>query len=466
MSLKPTSPGKSILRQLHKAQEKYLEGWLDAPAHIHHTAHRMSNPPIERPQSRKEFQQLLTCLDIDAAHSVLEDKMGFGVKNGPNGDRLIAIWEAHTEYYSYQVWHIPQDHEQILGFGPLGFPGYVFPFSPLGLQVNALDILVASSRDYDQEEVGTLLPGPQLYASQVLKEDISVATSFTPDEHGRERYLIWASNASVIRPKLARLINILTTIENYTHLILLPYQAFSRAVDQVQIFEQRHLYQRTLITKELKQTTHATLQQWLEGLTHDFLEVGRLADSMRFRLSASVPYDRIIHSNLTAIQEQPLPYGRTLTDYIQWKITGVADGYQQLLTRIHALEQDFEGTIAVLRTKVELVLQEQNLAQQDQNVKLLASVDQTTKSQAVLQHTVEGLSVIVIAYYVSGLANYVFKAFHEIGWLQNYNLASGIFVPIALVLSFAIITWGRKHILKKLFSSNKSGPSSSTPHNP
>jgi len=167
---------------------------------------------------------------------------------------------------------------------------------------------------------------------------------------------------------------------------------------------------------------------------------------MRFRLSASVPYDRIVHSNTLALQEQALPGCRTLTDYIQWKITGIADGYQQLVSRIHALEQDFEGTIAVLRTKVELVLQEQNLAQQDQNIKLLASVDQTTKSQAILQQTVEGLSVIVIAYYVSGLANYLFKAFHEMGWLSNYTLASGIFVPIAIGLAYGLITWGKKRI--------------------
>jgi uncharacterized membrane-anchored protein len=112
------------------------------------------------------------------------------------------------------------------------------------------------------------------------------------------------------------------------------------------------------------------------------------------------------------------------------------------------LEQDFEGTIAVLRTKVELVLQEQNLAQQDQNMKLLASVDKTTKSQAILQQTVEGLSVIVIAYYLSGLAHYLFKAFHELGWLSNYTLASGIFVPIALLLSFGFITWGKNRIYK------------------
>ena len=450
MKLKPGSPGKGILRQMHKAQEKYLEGWLDVPAHVHHTAYRMANPAAERPQSRKEFQQLLACLEIDPSHAVMEDKVGFGVKVGTNGDRLIAIWEAHTEYYSYQVWHIPSHATQPLGFGPLRFPDYVFPFSPLGIQVNALDLLVIPARAYDQEELGTLLPGPQMYASKVLGEDICVATSFTPDEHDRERYIIWASDPVLLRQKLARLMTILTTLENYTHLILLPYPAFSRSVDQVQIFEQRHLYQRTLITKELNRATHSTLQQWLEGLTHDFLEVGRLTASLRYRLSASVPYDRIVHSNTLALQEQPLPYGRTLIDYFQWKITGVADGYQQLLSRVQALEQDFEGTIAVLRTKVELLLQEQNLAQQDQNVNLLASLDKTTKSQVVLQHTVEGLSVIVIAYYVSGLANYLFKALHELGWLDRYALASGIFVPIALVLSFAIITWGRNRIQKKI----------------
>ncbi len=454
MSLKPTSPEKSLLRNLHNAQEQYLEGWLNAPAHIHHTARRMANPPLERPQSRKEFQHLLSCLGIDPSQSVLEEKVGFGVKTAPNGDRLIAKWEAHTEYYSYQIWHIPQDSFTPLGFGPLTFPQYVFPFSPLGLEVNALDIVVTPSQAYDQEELATLLPGPKIYASQVLEEDISVATSFTPDEHGRERYLIWAPDASRLLPKLPRLIDILISLENYTHLILLPYNAFARSVDQVQIYEQRHLYQRSVITKELKNANHSRLQQWLEGLTHDFLEVGRLADSMRFRLSASVPYDRIVHGNTRALQEQALPFSRTLSDYIHWKITGVTDGYQQLVARIHALEQDFEGTIAVLRTKVELVLQEQNLAQQDQNMKLLASVDQTTKSQAMLQHTVEGLSVIVIAYYLSGLAHYLFKAFHDVGWLSNETLASGIFVPVALLLSFGLITWGKKRIHQQHSSSN------------
>ena len=61
----------------------------------------------------------------------------------------------------------------------------------------------------------------------------------------------------------------------------------------------------------------------------------------------------------------------------------MTDGYQQLLRRIDAMEKDFEATVAVLRTHIELKLQEQNIGLQDQNMKLLISVDSTTRAQAV-----------------------------------------------------------------------------------
>ena len=116
---------------------------------------------------------------------------------------------------------------------------------------------------------------------------------------------------------------------------------------------------------------------------------------------------------------------------------------QQLLKRIETLSSGFEGMIAIIRTRVDLMLESQNLA-------LLMSVDKTTKSQAILQHTVEGLSVIVIAYYLSGLAGYVFKGLHEVGWLHNSNVASAVFVPIAIGLAFLITTLSRKYLHKKL----------------
>lgn len=438
------------LRKLHERSKKYLQEWVDAPAHIHHAAYRMANPPLERPQSRKEFQQLLDCLGITDEATFLSEKFGFGVRTERNGDRLIIAWDAHTEYYAYQIWHIPRDRTTRLMFGPIAVPDFVFPLAPLGLRVNALDLLICPDSLAPTETMPELMGGPQVYGSRVFASGLRVVTSFTPDADGRERYLITAPQAETLRLDLSRIVDTIVWIENYYHLILLPMQAFGRGVDQIHDHEQRLLYQRAIITAQLESATPKTLEKWLNALSQEFLQVSRLAESMRYRLSASVPYDRIVRANVEALQEQPLPGFRPLTDYILGGITGVADGYQQLIRRLDALQGDFEATISVLRTRIELLLQDQNLALQDQNLKLLASVDKTTRSQAILQHTVEGLSIIVIAYYLSGLGNYVFKALHELGWPVNPALASGIFVPIAVGLSFGLMLLGRKFINKRM----------------
>jgi uncharacterized membrane-anchored protein len=442
MSILPSEHEQEFLRRLHERPEKTLEDWLDVPAHIHHVAHRMANPPIERPRSREEFRQILQALTVPPETAVLHEKFGYGVRTDANGDRLIVVWQAHTEYYSYQIWHIPMDKTHPLTFGPLTFPNYVFPIGALGLQVNALDILIVSSPDGSVEPLRALLPGPTLYGSRVLGETISVFTTFTPDEQDRERYLVLSSSVSLAN-HLLQIVDSIVRIETYYHLLLMKKPAFSSAVDQVHTFEQLHLQQREIITSQLNASTSTTLERWLTHLTDDLMKVNRLAGRMHYELSAAVPYDKIVQTTMQSLQEQPMPSCRLLSDFVFSGITGVAEGYQQLLRRLETLKTGFEGVIAIIRAKVDLLIQAQNLV-------LLSSVDQTTRSQAILQQTVEGLSVIVIAYYLSGLANYLFKGLHELGWIHNADAATALFVPIAVVLSFTLMKVSRKIIHKRL----------------
>jgi uncharacterized membrane-anchored protein len=170
-------------------------------------------------------------------------------------------------------------------------------------------------------------------------------------------------------------------------------------------------------------------------------------------LSASAPYDKIVHTTLASLTEKPLDAYRPLSDYVLSGITGVAEGYQQLLKRIETLRSGFEGIISIIRARVDLILEAQNLT-------LLQSVDETTKSQVILQHTVEGLSVIVIAYYVAGLGGYIFKGLQEMNWLQNATLVSALFVPIAIALAFGITTFSKKYLHRKLAGEQRSKNSS------
>ncbi|MBI4002345.1 MAG: DUF3422 family protein [Nitrospira defluvii] len=444
-----------FLNRIHQSNKQYLPQWLGVPAHIHHVAYRMANPPVERPNSRREFQHLLQALDI--SEGAIDERFGYGFKVAPNGDRLVVVWEAHTEYYSYQVWHVVSEATSPLDFGPITFPGYMMPLCPLGLRVNALDLLFLPQELPLEHELPARLPGAMVYGSRILGDDIVAVTSFTPDEFDRERYLICSTSEQSLRQQVAKIADTIVAIENYYHLVMLPMKAFSRAVDQIHDYEQRHLYQRAVLIEQLGGTTPQTMQKWLTVLTQDLLQVSRLAESMRYRLSASVPYDRIVQSNLAALQERPYAPLRQLSEYVSWKITGVTEGYQQLLRRIDAMEKDFEATVAVLRTHIELRLQEQNIGLQDQNMKLLISVDSTTRAQAILQRTVESLSVIVITYYLTGLGSYVLKACYEMGWLKNANVATAIFVPIAFGISFTLMTVGRKIIIRRMANQAKDG---------
>lgn len=452
MDHNPRQPGAdALIKKLHEQPHVPLADWLRAPAHVHYKAFRMADPPAHRKLSREEFQSCLTSLGVPQGNISLRENFGYGVKEAANGERLIVIWQAHTEYYNYQIWHLPNS---AVTFGPLAYPDYKFPLQLLGTEVCRLDILLSSESLPSREQMRTVLPGAVLYGSRILDEQTSLVTSFTPDEFDRERYWVALGPAHVQASRLKEIVDAIVRIETYYHLLLMQKPLFSVAIDQVYKFEQVHLKQREVISGHIAHADSQTLQRWLNSLTQDLLKTNRIAGKLHFELSASVPYDKIVHTTLASLTEKPLDAYRPVSDYVLSGITGVAEGYQQLLKRIDTLRAGFEGIISIIRARVDLILEGQNLA-------LLQSVDKTTKSQVLLQHTVEGLSVIVIAYYVAGLGSYIFKGLEEMGWLRNANLVSAVFVPIAIGLAFGISAFSKKYLQRKLSGEGSSNESPS-----
>ena len=444
-----------LIRKLHERPQMPVAEWLRAPAHVHYKAFRMSDPPVQRPASRDEFRSLLEAFKVSADTMAIHDTFGYGVKVEASGDRLILIWQAHTEYYSYQTWHIPSDHAGEVTFGPMTFPQYRSPITPLGAEVCRLDILLMIKPLPGSETLRPQLPGPVLYGSRILDEETALVTSFTPDEHGRERYWVSVGSGRSSKSHLKDIVDAIVRIETYYHLLLMQKPLFSAAIDQAYKFEQVHLKQREIISEHIGHADSLALQRWLNGLTQDWLKTTRLSSKLHFELSASGPYDKIVHRTLASLDERTLPLYRPMSEYVLSGITGVAEGNQQLLKRMDTLRSGFEGTISIIRARVDLMLQSQNLT-------LLISVDKTTKSQAILQYTVEGLSVIVIAYYLSGLMAYIFKGLHEMGWLRNADIAVALFVPLSLGLALGITIFGRK-LLHKKFSGESTPPISEKP---
>ena len=203
---------------------------------------------------------------------VIEDAFGYGMKTAASGDRLIVIWQAHTEYYSYQIWHIPSERAGGVSFGPMTFPDYRFPVTPLGAEVCHLDILLMVEPLPGNEALRPQFPGPIIYGSRILDEETSLVTSFTPDEQGRERYWVSVGSGRSSRSHLKDIVDAIVRIETYYHLLLMQKPLFSAAIDQAYKFEQVHLKQREIISGHIGHADALTLQRWLNGLTQDLVE--------------------------------------------------------------------------------------------------------------------------------------------------------------------------------------------------
>ena len=171
------------------------------------------------------MQALLGAFRIPAESTVLRETFGYGVKDAENGDRLIVVWQAHTEYYNYQLWHLPSPAKPEVSFGPLTFPNYKFPVTPLGSEVCRLDRLLTADALPSHEQIRSLLPGPVLYGSRILDEQTSLVTSFTHDECQRERYWVSLGSTQANASRLKEIVDAIVRIETYYHLSIVDAKA-------------------------------------------------------------------------------------------------------------------------------------------------------------------------------------------------------------------------------------------------
>jgi uncharacterized membrane-anchored protein len=343
----------------------------------------------------------------------------------------------HTEYYSYQTWYLPADPARRLHFGALEWPGPPVEIVPFGPPVTALDLLVCDDPVPDSCEL-SVSPDGAGYGSRVLGSSIRIVTDFKPDAHGRRRYLIRGPDREVLARAVAVAVECVTKLENYYHLILRPLPEFATAMDQVYLLEKRQLADRDAITAGLAVADPKQLEVWLTQLTKALAEVSRLGDDIRYHLASAVPYDSIIRTTIEDLRERPYEDLTPFGEYVIRKTRGIADGYQRLIQRIDALQQSFEGMVAILRTRIDLAMEQQNLT-------ILSSVDRTTKIQVRLQRMVESLSIIVQSYYLTGLANYGFKALEYHGILDDAATATALFIPAAVALAL-LLTWQAKRL--------------------
>ena len=131
-----------------------------------------------------------------------------------------------------------------------------------------------------------------------------------------------------------------------------------------------------------------------------------------------------------------------LQEFMIQRLSSAMGTCELVHTKLETLSMRLGRASALLRTRVDLSMEAQIRD-------LLKSMDHRAHVQLRMQETVEGLSVVVLSYYLLGILGYGLKALQAAGQDINVELLTGIAIPV-VVLSVFFVVSGLRHVIRKL----------------
>lgn len=180
---------------------------------------------------------------------------------------------------------------------------------------------------------------------------------------------------------------------------------------------------------ENKSTSDQTLLDVLVALA---ASVERAMAQHNYRFSATSAYQALVKQRIIELREKPIPGTQTIGEFMQKRLSPAMSTVSATRQRLSSLSERIARTSDLLRTRVNIVTEEQNR-------QLLEKLTQGQDLQLRLQTTVEGLSLAAISYYVISLLFYAGKALAAAGLPVNPEILAGAAVPIVLLLVWKTI---------------------------
>jgi uncharacterized membrane-anchored protein len=336
---------------------------------------------------------------------------------------LTLKWERHGEFSSWT--RISTKAGQTIAWS--NFTGLD---TPPGERVSAARVeIVAKPANFvaqdSHEHASSLVSGgaAQLWTDLALRPDgfvsYTLETTFSgPDAMGA--------------PRLGRLVRRICEIETYRIFALLAFPV-ARAV-------RTDLNRLDKIVSSAFDEGAGTDSEVLTRLTNAAQDVERLLTETDFRFGAGAAYRDIVETRIGELREVRIEGQQRLGKFLDRRFAPAMDTVATTRARLEALATRIERACSLLRTRVDLSLQQQNQ-------ELLRSMDMRAQLQLRLQETVEGFSVVAISYYAVMLLSKVTHGFFE-PLAQRNNIPTG-WIDGALVVLVLGVVWASLRGLRK-----------------
>lgn len=338
---------------------------------------------------------------------------------------LRIRWEKHLEFTSYTFINLaPQAtadpfEERGISALPAGWleqlPGTV---------VAAFHLAVEDARDQQEPEPNAVKPffeQMRLVGSSPQNGDARVWTSFRLHTDGFGRLLVY--NKRMSDSQLGRLVQRLIEIETYRLMTLLALPV-ARETSPLLGEMDAQLAQ---ITLSLAESSDADESALLSELSDMAARIEAFRARTTFRFAATRAYADLIQSRLDELREDEVSGHLTINEFLGRRLLPAVRTCRGVGERLEDLSRRVDRASDMMRTRIEVAIQQQNR-------ELLSSMDRRSRVQLMMQHTVEGLSVVAISYYLVGLVKYLLEAvLHGTALTFDKTVATGMMVPLVLL---------------------------------
>ncbi len=329
-------------------------------------------------------------------------------------------WERHMEYSTYTIIHeAPLTNQPFIKNAIDYVPSDWLEHLP-GEVVAALHIVVEAKVSEQDKDISHYFDSMRLTASSPYHGLAQVWTSYKLHSDGFGRFLVFEKTLSA--EQLGRLIQQLLQLDTYRLMATLGLplaQAINSELSQLDL--------------QLKQVTACIAQDntrddgaLLAQVSAIAAKVEDFRSQSNYRFSATNAYYDVVLQRMDELKEHEISGHMTLQEFLMRRITPAVKTCRTAANHLEDISRRVSRASDLLRTRVEMMLQEQNQ-------KLLKSMNRRAHVQMRLQQTVEGLSVAAISYYGIQLFETALNSFSAFGVKINHELVTGIAVPIVVV---------------------------------
>ncbi|WP_221801282.1 DUF3422 family protein [Oceanobacter mangrovi] len=348
-------------------------------------------------------------------------------------------WERHLEFSNF-TFIVPTDNAfttDAMAFVPKDWLAAV-----PGELVVAVNLSLVDQQPTDKQ-LYQWFEGQRVSGASVADGKATVWTAFRLHSDGFGRML--ACNKGLNPYQTGRLVQRLFELETYRLMALLALPIARKMGHELTQVETSLA---NLIQNISELDNQADDRELLTALSQLAADVERYRSDTNFRFSAAKAYHDLVRDRLNQLNEEPLDGVQSLREFLERRLTPGINTCMSVRDQLEDLSRRIHRTTSLLRTRVDLSIQEQN---QD----LLASMNRRSELQLRLQQTVEGLSVVVICYYLLGLMGITIDALNAFGLNLNAKIAEGIALPLILVVVYSLIHELRKHMSKQTAATMK-----------